>query len=162
MKSLSQDLAVTVITIGDPVGGIGTPTTNDDPPEICLPPVLQDRKRVPSATFGGNRITLSSDPALNLRKAVVGASNRPDVIATCAAVASKLASNVNGNLTSYCSAVERHFRVVLKGSIWSLWFVKRLLVFFHVYWIHMYLYWLECCLNLERLCFTHFSKNYLN
>ena len=62
--------------------------------------LLQDRKRTPSATFGGgNRITLSPEPEFPTsgpRKAVVGSSNRPDVVATCAAVASKLSSNVNG------------------------------------------------------------------
>lgn len=62
--------------------------------------LLQDRKRTPSATFGGgNRITLSPEPEFptsGSRKAVVGSSNRPDVVATCAAVASKLSSNVNG------------------------------------------------------------------
>ena len=72
-------------------------------PSDNLPKViglLQDRKRTPSATFGGgNRITLSPEPEFPTsgpRKAVVGSSNRPDVVATCAAVASKLSSNVNG------------------------------------------------------------------
>ncbi len=88
-----------MITIGDPGGSTSVP---DDPAEICLPPVLQDRKRTPSATFGaGNRITLTPDPAPDfppsiVRKPMIGSSNRPDVVATCAAVATKLASNVNG------------------------------------------------------------------
>ena len=93
---------MTVITIGETIAGLAK--SEDSSSDACLPPVLQDRTRTPSQTGGGvgtggvgARITQTGDhpdfPVSNLRKL----TNRPDVVATCTAVASKLsASSFNG------------------------------------------------------------------
>ena len=91
-KCIFQDCAVTVITIGEATAAHPASASHED--DACLPPVLQDRKRTPSASHltGSGRITLTDVPDLpvsNPRK--ISGSNRPDVVATCAAVASKLA-----------------------------------------------------------------------
>jgi hypothetical protein len=89
-----------VITIGEATAH-PTSASHEDHDDACLPPVLQDRKRTPSASHvtGNGRVTLTGDvqdlPVSNPRK--ISASNRPDVVATCAAVASKLAGKVQTN-----------------------------------------------------------------
>lgn len=97
-----KESAVTVITIGETSGT--EPTNLEDSDDTFLPPVLQDRKRAPSAPFVGGGMLSGRASIVDPIDAPVKLSNpkkmnpnRPDVVATCSAVANKLAASFNGD-----------------------------------------------------------------